>query len=304
MTSSPRQRLPGTPAPTHLWPGAQGVLLAADAWGPADGQPVLMLPGGGQTRHSWRATGRLLAAAGYHAVALDLRGHGDSGWSAQGHYGQDHFVQDLQAVVAALGGRRPVLMGASLGGNICLVAAGEGHLDTRALILVDIVPRSERAGFDRVHAFMTSRPEGFASLDEVADAIAQFRGDGRRPSKPDSLARAVRRAPDGRLHWHWDPRFMDSREADFASRGARLAACAQQLRVPALLVRGGSSDVVSEQGAQEFLALCPQAEYVNVAGAGHMLTADSNEVFGRATIDFLARHAPADPTGSGSITGQ
>ena len=80
------------------------------------------------------------------------------------------------------------------------------------------------------------------------------------------------------------------REMD--KRQARLEACARALSLPALLVRGGLSDVLSEEGAQDFLALCPQAEYANITGAGHMVAGDRNDVFGTAVIEFLQRKVP------------
>ena len=289
------ERLPGTPEPMHQWDGAEGLRIAGDSWGDPRNPLVLLLHGGGQTRHAWRSTAKNLAAAGYHAVTFDGRGHGDSDWSPQAHYDQDFFVRDLQCVVAALGGRRPVLMGASIGGNTCLIAAGEGLVDAAALILVDVVPQTERAGFDRIKAFMQQKPEGFESLEEVAEAVARFRSDGRRRPSVQGLAKSVRLGADGRYRWHWDPRFMEGRERDYAHRHVRLSACARQLTAPTLLVRGGSSDVVSETGAREFLALCPHAEYLNVQDAGHMVTGDSNSIFGRATIDFLAHRAPPAP---------
>jgi pimeloyl-ACP methyl ester carboxylesterase len=298
MSAAAGSPLPGTPEPMQRWPAAEGLALAADAWGDPGAPLVLLLHGGGQTRHAWRATAQRLAAEGYHAVALDSRGHGDADWSPDGHYDRDHFVADLHQVVDAFGGARPVLVGASHGGITALVAAGEGHVDAAALVLVDVVPRTERAGFDRVRGFMGRWRDGFGSLDEVADAVASYHPDGRRPSNPQSLAKNVRRNADGRLHWHWDPRFLPASEREFPTRPARLAACAKQLRVPTLLVRGGSSDVVSEDGAREFLALCPHSEYVNVADAGHMISGDSNEAFGRAMEDFLRRHiAPRPPSG-------
>ena len=58
-----------------------GLELAADAYGPDDGPPVLLFPGGGQTRHSWDGTARLLGDKGWHATTVDLRGHGDSDWA-------------------------------------------------------------------------------------------------------------------------------------------------------------------------------------------------------------------------------
>ena len=69
---------------------------------------------------------------------------------------------------------------------------------------------------------------------------------------------------------------------------------AQRLTLPTLLVRGGLSDVLSEEGAQQFLALCPAAEYVNVTDAGHMVAGDRNDIFAGAVIEFLTRNVPVD----------
>jgi len=254
---------------------------------------VVLLHGGGQTRHAWRGTGRLLANAGYYAVAFDARGHGDSDWSPEGDYGQDEMVSDLECVLAASGGGRPVLVGASTGGATSLVAVGEGRVDASALILVDIVPYTEPAGVARIQAFMTQKPEGFDSLEEVAEAISQYRPEGKRPRNLSGLGKNVRIDSDGRYRWHWDPRFL-ARPRDLQERHGRLSVCARRLTLPTLLVRGGGSDVVSEAGVQEFLCLCTHAEYVNVLDAGHMVAGDRNDVFGRAALSFLARNVPVD----------
>lgn len=275
----------------HTWAGADGVRIAGDSWGDADGPLVLLLHGGGQTRHAWGGTGQMLGTAGYCAVAFDARGHGDSGWSPDGNYGQDIMVRDLECVIAAMGGRRPVLIGASMGGGTSLVAVGEDRVDATALILVDIVPYTEPVGVARIQAFMAEKPEGFDSLEEVADAISRYRPHRPRPRSLDGLAKNVRVGTDGKYHWHWDPRFLAS-PRDRRRRHERLSACARRLTLPTLLVRGGSSDVVSEEGVREFLTLCPHAEYVNVQQAGHMVAGDRNDVFGRAAIDFLVRTVP------------
>ena len=284
-------RLPGTPDPMHVWRGAGGVGIAGDSWGNPDGPLVLLQHGGGQTRHAWKGAGVTLGAAGYHAVAFDARGHGDSDWAADGVYGQDAMVEDLGCVVAALGGRRPVLVGASMGGGTSLVAAGEDHVDATALVIVDIAPRVEIDGVDKIQAFMSLKPEGFASLEEVAAAIAAYQPHRVRPTSLAGLAKNVRLGSDGRYHWHWDPRFRAGTR-DLDKREQRLEACARSLRLPTLLVRGGLSDVLSEAGAQNFLQLCPHSEYVNVANAAHMVAGDRNDIFADAVIGFLSRVVP------------
>jgi non-heme chloroperoxidase len=284
-------RLPGTPEPMHFWQGVGGVRLAGDSWGDPAGPLVILQHGGGQTRHAWKNVGELLGNAGFNAVAFDARGHGDSDWAADGRYGLDVMVEDLKCVVAALGNRRPALVGASMGGGTSLAAAGEAHVDATALVMVDIAPRVEREGVDKIQAFMAQKPDGFESLQEVADAIASYQPHRPRPRSLQGLAKNVRLAADGKYRWHWDPRFRTIRR-DIDKRRQRLEACARNLTLPVLLVRGGLSDVLTEEGAQEFLALCPHAEYVNVKNAAHMVAGDRNDIFGNAVIDFLTRAVP------------
>jgi pimeloyl-ACP methyl ester carboxylesterase len=289
------ERLPGTPEPMHRWRGADGISIAGDSWGDPHGPLVLLQHGGGQTRHAWKGAGEKLGAAGYYAIAFDARGHGDSDWAPDGLYGQDIMVQDLKCVIEALGSRRPVLVGASMGGGTSLVAAGEDHVDATALVMVDVGPRIEPEGVDKIGAFMSLKPDGFDSLEEVADAIASYQPHRTRPRNLAGLAKNVRLAANGKYRWHWDPRFRPARH-DLIKRRERLEACARNLGLPTLLVRGGLSDVLSEEGAQEFLKLCPHSEYVNVTGAGHMVAGDRNDHFGNAVIDFLKRMVPVDGT--------
>ena len=285
------RRLPGAPDPGHVWPGADGVTLAGDAWGPPGGPVVILQHGGGQTRHAWKDVGSRLGSAGYRAIAFDARGHGDSGWAPDGRYSQDAMIDDLVCLVRALGNPRPALVGASMGGGTSLVAVGEDHVDATALVMVDIAPRTEPDGVARIKAFMRQKPDGFETLDEVADAIASYQPHRPRPRSLAGLAKNLRQGDDGRYRWHWDPRFI-ARDIDLDKRRARMEACAARLRLPVLLVRGGLSDVLTEEGAREFLALAPHAQYVSVGSAGHMIAGDRNDAFGRAVIDFLARVVP------------
>lgn len=303
VPSGAGERLPGTPEPMRHWHCADGVVIAGDLWGPEDGPLVVLLHGGGQTRHAWKGTGERLADQGYRTVSLDARGHGDSSWAPDGNYVQSAMVADLVAVLDQLvdehpGGAtagtdhaRPVLVGASMGGGVALHAIGDDHVDATGLVLVDIAPRIEPEGVRKIHDFMFGAPDGFASLDEVADAIASYQPHRERPRSTDGLGKNVRLGPDGRYRWHWDPRFMQG-PRDLGTRQAQQEDYARRLTVPTLLVRGGLSDIVSPEGAQEFLALCRHAEYVDVGGASHMVAGDRNDVFADAVVDFLARTVP------------
>ena len=151
-----------------------GLELVGDAWGDPTAPPVVFLPGGGQTRHAWGKTARGLGERGWYAVSMDLRGHGDSGWARDGNYLLEAYVSDL-GVVAESFERKPAVVGASLGGITGLLAAGAPDpLALSALVLVDIAPRMEPAGVERIIGFMQAQPEGYESLEEVAQAIATY----------------------------------------------------------------------------------------------------------------------------------
>ena len=123
-----------------------------------------------------------------------------------GVYGNDENVRDLIEVVAALGGRPPILVGASMGGGTSIVAVGDNLLEAAALVLVDMAPKIEPEGSKKIREFMDQKPEGFETLDEVAAAIANYQPHRVRPRNLDGLVKNVRLGEDGRYHWHWDPR--------------------------------------------------------------------------------------------------
>ena len=284
-------KLPGTPEPMHRFAVASGARIACDTWGDPGAPLVVLLHGGGQTRHAWKGTGLQLAAAGYRVAAYDARGHGDSDWAPDGDYDYPALARDLRDVISGLGAKRAALVGASLGGGTSLMAIGEGLVDASSLVLVDIAPHTEPGGVRRIHAFMNQRPEGFESLDHVADAIASYQPHRVRPERLDGIAKNVRLAPDGRYRWHWDPAFRAA-HVDPRLRRDRLSDCARRLTMPTLLVRGMLSDLLSEGRARDFLELCPHSEYVRVGDAAHMVVGDRNDIFAGAVIDFLARAVP------------
>jgi pimeloyl-ACP methyl ester carboxylesterase len=275
--------------------GLGGVQLSAERWnrgaGAADtAGTVLLLHGGGQTRHSWQATAVRLATAGWLAITVDARGHGDSEWALDGDYSMDAFVGDLYAIADALE-ERPVLVGASLGGMTALVGQGERSSLGSALVLVDITPRVEVSGRRRIRAFMTGAPDGFATLDDVADAVQAYNPHRPRSRNLEGLKKNVRQRANGRWYWHWDPEFLAfGDEPTRAAEQPRLYDAARSITVPTLLVRGTRSDIVSPEGASELLELIPSATLVD-ATAGHMVAGDDNDVFTKGLLEFLDEHA-------------
>jgi pimeloyl-ACP methyl ester carboxylesterase len=288
-----------TPA-SATFTGASGNALAADVFGES-GRPVLLLHGGGQTRHAWRATASAMAQDGWVAYALDQRGHGDSDWVENGAYDFNDFAADAKAVAIELARRhgiKPVAIGASLGGISALVAEGEveragGDNIFSALVLVDITPRVDGEGVSRIHSFMRAHAQqGFGSITEAAQAVADYLPHRPRPKSNEGLKKNLRLSPDGRWRWHWDPRFLDGPRAVGANREGTeraLVDAARRIAIPALLVRGASSELVKEAHAKEFLDLVPHAEYVDVRGARHMVAGDRNDHFADAVLGFLGK---------------
>lgn len=267
--------------------------LVGDLGGDPKAPCVILMHGGGQTRYSWLKAGEALARAGYSFVNYDARGHGESGWAGPGGYSLEKHAGDLRAVARHVAG--PVaLVGASLGGATALRAMADG-MRPAAVVLVDIVPNPDPRGVQRIRDFMLAKPEGFASLDEVVDAIAAYNPHRPRPADVSGLRHNLRESPDGRFHWHWDPAFLgrkiEDEVADLARtiEGARVAA-----DVPVLLIRGQQSDVVNDRGIAILREALPRLEIAEVGGAGHMVAGDRNDAFNAATVAFLGRHFPAE----------
>jgi len=280
--------------------GPGGLRLAADVAGDPDTPPVVFFHGGGQTRHAWGTSLEVLADEGWRAYSVDLRGHGESDWSPEGDYTLDGFLADVQAVAGSLD-QPPVLVGASLGGIASLAAIGESPSPiARGLVLVDVAPRIDRAGADRIGAFMMTNIDGFESLEEVADAVAAYNPHRPRPTDLSGLKKNVRQREDGKWVWHWDPAFMTGRfgSADETRTSViqpeRLERAAKTLTMPTLLVRGRMSDLLTDDGSREFLELVPHARFVEVGGAGHMVAGDRNDLFNDAIVDFLRDIATDD----------
>jgi pimeloyl-ACP methyl ester carboxylesterase len=269
--------------------GFEGIHLVGDVWGDEHDWPVLLLHGGGQTRHAWGGTGELLAGQGWQAIALDLRGHGDSEWALNADYSFTAFANDAVAIADALG-RPPVLVGASLGGVASILAEGASdRVVSSGLVIVDITHRPNPDGIQRIRDFMRSGLGGFDTLDAAADAIAAYTPNRPKRVNPAGLMKVLRQRRDGRWYWHWDPKFIDRGRTEVPGEEFQglFEAALHNVRVPTLLVRGLLSDVVNEKGVQEFLDAIPGAKLADVSGAAHMVAGDRNDTFSGAVIDFL-----------------
>ncbi|BBZ77330.1 peroxidase [Mycolicibacterium anyangense] len=278
-------------AQTVQFHGDQGLTLVGEEWnrsGAGDRPTILMLHGGGQNRFSWKNTGQVLADRGFHVVALDARGHGDSDRAPNGVYTVDALCNDVLAVLEQIG-RPVVLIGASMGGLTgIMVAKLAGPEEVTKLVLVDVVPRIEEKGTSRIRDFMAAHVHGFENLEQAADAIAAYLPHRPRPTNLEGLKKNLRHR-EGRWFWHWDPAFLEPVEGAEFLRVEQLEQAAADLGVPILLIRGKLSDVVSMEGVTAFLAKVPHAEFVELSDAGHTAAGDDNDAFSDAVVAFVTR---------------
>jgi pimeloyl-ACP methyl ester carboxylesterase len=270
-----------------------GITLATQRWAGERSPSLVFAHGFGQTRHAWNGAARTLAEQGFDATTFDARGHGESERVPRGEYHMEQFVADLLAVSAEAvspDGRPPVLVGASMGGLLGLMAAGEADPSRppfSALILVDITPRWETAGVERILGFMRAHPDGFASYEEAASAIEAYLPHRRERKSEAQLKPLLRQDEQGRLRWHWDPALLDGLVQESERYQPRLFAAAARVEVPVLLLSGSRSDVVSSQTVDEFLRLVPHARHVSLADATHMVAGDANDAFTREISQFM-----------------
>ena len=238
--------------PVSQFKGFGGVVIRGDMRGDPDDPLVLLVHGGGQTRDIWNDAAAALVRAGRQVIALDLRGHGESEWPADGRYEFGAYVEDLRAILAQLPSR-PVIVGASLGGWIAAVAVGEdgGHLAS-GLILADAPPDLD--------------------LSNIRKAAGTLRA-------ASETARGA-----------WDPRMPE--RFDLEDALGRFKAAAPRIRVPALFVRGALSDITYSASASRIAGQIPAAEYAEIGEAGHLVASDRGDLFSAALLDFLERRIP------------
>jgi pimeloyl-ACP methyl ester carboxylesterase len=268
--------------------------LAVETRHPAGHPTLLFAHGFGQTRGAWSGAAAALADAGCRCVTFDTRGHGESDRVVNGDYHMDQFADDLLRTAAAQP-QPPILVGASMGGLLGIVLAGEVRpTPFRALVLVDITPRWETAGVERILAFMQAHPDGFANYTEAAEQIAVYLPQRRERKSEEQLRPLLREGADGRLRWHWDPALLAGGVVQESERyQPRLQAAAAKIDVPVLLLSGARSDVVSRATVDEFLQLVPHARHVELPHATHMVAGDANDAFTREVARFVQSLAPS-----------
>ena len=273
---------------------SSGLNIAASSWGRDSDPLVILLHGGGQTRHAWGETGEKLSQNGFYVLSLDLRGHGDSDWHPNGEYGVDNYKKDIVSILKEI--KKPAaFIGASLGGMTSLSIAGDPELRDKcwALVMVDIGLYPNLEGSQEIVEFMHSGSEGFASIEEAAESVANYLPHRKRPRDNRGLEKNLRLKDDGRYYWHWDPRFLDSRPKEIPEDyKEKQKSFAKVVETPTLLIKGAMSNILTQNEVDDFLEVITHSEFVEIKDAAHMVAGDRNDIFAAAAIDFLENHSP------------
>lgn len=266
-------------------------------WGNPANPPVLLLHGGNQTAHSWDFVSLHLADR-FRVVAFDQRGHGDSEWPRDCESTFEQMASDAAGLIELTGLRRPAVIGHSMGGLVALkLIAGRPDIAERAVI-VDVGPEVSTKGSKVIGNFVRSVGE-YDSEDAFVERVAAY--DPYRPI--EHIRRTARynllRRADGKFVTKHDVRrreLASVREAVRSDWPVRDEV--RGLALPVLLVRGGDSEVLTDDLARAFVASLPQGRLVTVPNAAHNVHSQNTQGFLDVVVPFLEQSA-TPPTVAG-----
>lgn len=275
---------PATP-PRDVWWETPEMLLHGLDWGRRGKPDLFCLHGGAQQAHTWDFFA-LAARAAFHVRSLDLRGHGDSDWASGQDYSLDTIAADVRQVRTREASGEVVLMGLSLGGLAALSYAGTWQNEVRALVIVDVSMDLGGPGVKNLRNFMTG-PERFQTLEELVDRVHAFNPKRPKHQLRNSLMHNLRRGPDGRWTWKYDPAFRGGMDPSAVVDTNKVLTAAAQITAPTLIVRGADSDVLSEEGVTMLSEAIPHADVEVVPGAGHSVMGDNPRGFQDKVLAWL-----------------
>ena len=269
-------------SPQDRFVNVNGLRLHFLDWGNEAKQPLILLHGIGRVAQTFSHLATHFSKD-YRVIAVDMRGHGDSGWSAEGAYLVEDYVKDVEGLASQLQLRNIVIWGNSTGGRVAQVFAGMHPELVSAVISEDVGPERPREIADSGTNRMRQEDEtGWASEDEL---LAQLKTSNSR-TNPDVLAAYVKygskRRPDGRVIWKRDPKIANGFVPTELWRFVR------EIKAPIIYVLGGRSTIVPAATQQELKRSLPQVQIVTLPGLGHYPSEENTKDFLETVDRFLA----------------
>ncbi len=278
--------------------GAHGLDLHLLEWS-EEGIPLLLLHGFGNEAHLWDELAPLLAPH-YRVLAIDLRGHGDSGWDPEGRYEIDTMVADIEAVTEALAIERLVAIGFSMGGRVVTCFAGRHPERIAGLVLVDIGPEVDPRGSSRVRseALASSTPL-FESVEEYAAKLSLNYPAGSRDSLLRMARFGLRSRADGLFELKMDPLLRSDDAMSESSAEARESAICEEMwaalakiSCPTLIVRGAASDILAPETADKMVdEVLQNGRLAIIPQAAHSVATDNPAAFNEVICNFVLADA-------------
>jgi pimeloyl-ACP methyl ester carboxylesterase len=263
---------------------------------PVTGLPVICLHGLTRNSRDFEVVAPRIAALGRRVIAPDMRGRGNSANDPDpAHYVPAVYAQDVLKLMDALEIPKAVFVGTSMGGLITMVLVALAPDRVAASVLNDVGPVLPAQGLSRIATYV-GRAQPVASWAEAAEAARAIIGSAY-PERIDDEAfwlalahRTFRERDDGKIVTDYDPHialaFADYDEGatppDLAPLFTALAA------KPMLSVRGGISDILTEDGVAHMRTLNPALDSATIENVGHAPTLDEPEAWD-AMLDFLAK---------------
>ena len=265
---------------TDRFASVNGLRIHYLDWGTARRQPLILLHGIARVAHNFDHLAPRFSE-NYHVIAVDLRGHGDSAWHADGAYLVEDYVRDVEALIEQLNFRDIVLWGNSTGGRIAQVIAGRRPEIVSAVIVEDVGPERPAAISNRRASRMSEEEAGWASADELLARTKKSYPLTSDAELRNFIEHGAKRCNDGRLIWKRDPAilkgFVPTELWDTVAR----------IKAPIIYVLGGESDIVPAETQQRLKRTLPQAQIVTMPGLGHYPSDEKPDEFVSILKRFL-----------------
>ncbi|HEU4840428.1 MAG TPA: alpha/beta hydrolase, partial [Ilumatobacteraceae bacterium] len=234
----------------------------------------------------------------YHVIAPDLRGHGDSQWSAGSMYAPAEFVYDIAQLVHQQQLAPLRIVAHSLGGNIAMRYAGTFPADVERLVVIEgwggIVPGHGRADaparmrswIGTQRALATRQPRRYATLDDAYRRMLEANPHLSADQARHLTIHGANQNEDGTYTWKFDNYIHTSQVLDLPSDDVR--ELWRNIACPVLLITGSESWMRSGGDPDALVAGFADARHVAVEGAGHWVQHDQLDAFVELVEDFLA----------------